>query len=136
VVPKIAAVPEMHDVLVSLCLLASGGGFYSILFVFSTFSYEITSQAVIIHWRILGRVPFGTSQLPLETITEVRRFSIRKDMLRGAHVLGNLPSRRGVLLFRKTHFLPVRRVWVTPPDPDVFIARLRSEQLGRRVIAT
>jgi hypothetical protein len=114
----------MHDILVFVSLFALGVSSFAILYTFGIFSYNITADAVEVQWTILGCIPYSRGSFSMKHIMGVKRFSNLADLFSGTHLVGNIPSRNGVLILRRTWFFPLRNIWVTPADPDKFIAQL------------
>lgn len=111
--------PALTPIAISIFL-----AMFLVIWVFSNFSYEITSEELIIRHRILGVIPFFTKPIPLRKITEVRRYHWW-DLFGLYHYHGgNLFPKPAVLIFVKGYL--GNRVYITPTDPDRFISELKS----------
>jgi hypothetical protein len=100
---------------------------FSTLYIFATFSYKISENSIVMQWRILGCVPFATREIRTENIQEVRRFEL-KDLFSGVHVFGNLVTTKGVILVLKKRIIFVKKIFITPDNPDGFV-----QQLGKQI---
>ncbi len=94
-----------------------------IVYVFARFSYEIAEGELRARRHILGGIPFGKWAIRL---TEIR--AARRSLLfipPWARMVGNPYSLRGaVLLIDKGGLFARRTVYLTPSDPDEFVARI------------
>jgi hypothetical protein len=111
---------DSSTILVICGLIGAGIVFY----LTATFEYEIDGPDLALEWRVLGVVPLRWTRIPLTNIEGVRKRSWRDALLPGA-IFGNIFSCRGVLLVTRP---PVwmRYVFITPPDPDLFIRELEG----------
>jgi hypothetical protein len=94
-----------------------------ILYIFSSFSYRIYEDTLSLQWRILKYIPFGFHKIKLIDIQEARRFKLRDDLLSGAYIFGNLFTKRGVILILKRRHFFMKKILITPDDPDTFIEK-------------
>jgi hypothetical protein len=70
-------------------------------------------------------VPFGSRTIEFDNIQEVRTFRPVPGLL-GGYIFGNIPVKRIVtLVLRKRVFL-MKRVFITPDDPESFLSELRK----------
>ena len=106
-------------IFLAICLIL-----FSILYVFSTFTYHISNTALSIQWRLFRYIPFNSREINIEEVLEVRRFDLSKDLLVGTQIWGNLLIRKGVVLVLKRGFF--RHAYVTPKDPDNFIQEMKA----------
>lgn len=103
-----------------LLVIATGVVLFSILYLFSSFSYQISEDSIVIQWKLLKYVPFNSRKIDIGNVREVRRFEFKKDILFGANLWGNLFTKEGVIVILKQGFF--KRVYLTPEEPDKFIA--------------
>jgi len=113
------------EIFLPIFVCAIGISIFSTLYIFSDFSYELSTDAIIIRWSILGGIPFGQRRINIENIDGVRRYDRWRDSLQGYYVAGNLLVKPAVVIFLK-HGL-MKRVFLTPPNPDDFIKTLESK---------
>ena len=119
----------MKDYIILLYLAIAGCIIFSLLYVFSGFSYEIVEGKLSIKWTVLKYIPFGSKRVPISSIQDVRRFEFKKDILRGAYIGGNLFIKDGVLLILKEGVF--KRVYITPDNPDDFIVNMKHRMATR-----
>ena len=109
---------------------------YLIFYAFARFSYEISGDAVTIRWQILGIVPFARRTIRICDIRQAKEFDLRKDFWRGAEILGNLFLKRGVIVQLNRRWMGLAwRLYITPADPDDFIAQINQKLRGEGVIS-
>lgn len=101
-------------------------GLFAALFLFfytfARFSYETTRGHLCLRWRLPGGIPYWSRRVPLVNIAEVKRCGGFGDLLPTCDIWGNLPSKRGVII--RLHRGWIRRVFVTPDDPESFAKEL------------
>lgn len=114
----------MRPVTLELVFLALAATVFSLVYTFAEFSYLIADSTLIMRWHLLGKIPWRSRRIALSGIESVRRFDRRHDLLRGGDIFGRLPSKKGVILSLSRPKLLGRHIWITPPDPDRFIAEL------------
>jgi hypothetical protein len=97
-----------------------------VLYVCATFSYTLSPRSLILRWHILGRVPFGSRTIAFDDIEDARIFRAAPDLL-GGYIFGNIPSKRIVTLVLRKRIFLMKRVLITPDEPDAFLAELRRQ---------
>lgn len=108
-----------------LLVIVAGVILFSILYLFSSFSYQISEDSIVIQWKLLKYVPFNSRKIDINNVREVRRFGFKKDILFGANIWGNLFTKEGVIIILNEGFF--RRVYLTPEEPDKFIAKVGAK---------
>lgn len=109
-----------------ICASIVGVLIFSILYIFSDFSYELSTEAIIVRWVVLGGIPFGKRQIAFKNIKGARRYSGWRDVFGAYYIAGNLFVKPAVVVFLK-HGL-IKRVFLTPPAPNDFIKTLESRK--------
>lgn len=95
-----------------------------VLYACATFSYSLSQLSLVLRWHILGRVPFGSRTIEFDDIQEARTFRPAPD-LRGGYIFGNIPGKRIITLVLRRRIFLMKRVFITPDDPESFLAELR-----------
>jgi hypothetical protein len=115
---------ESADILAMTLFLVAVMAVYLVFFILPSYSYELGPEALVIHRRILGRVPFGTFRIRVADIKAVERSGLGLVPF-GTLRYGWQPAREGVVLvLRRPRYLFWSGVLVTPPDPEAFLAEL------------
>lgn len=107
-----------------LLVIATGVVLFSILYLFSSFSYQISQDSIVIQWKLLKYVPFNSRTIDISNVRQIRRFELKKDILFGANIWGNLFTKEGVIIILKEGFF--KRVYLTPEEADKFIAEVEG----------
>jgi hypothetical protein len=98
-------------------------GMHLIVYAFARFSYEVAEGELRAKRHILGGIPFGKWAIRLAEIRAVKRSVL--SIPPWARVVGNLYSLNGVVLVTDKRGLFARRqIYVTPPNPDEFVAKV------------
>ena len=93
-------------------------------YLFGSFTYDFSQDAVVVKRKIFFGIPYGQRTIRFVEIIEVRRFGNSRDWLLGAQVFGRLFFRPGVIVVTKRGL--IRRIYLTPQQPDEFIQGLRE----------
>ena len=109
---------EIGTIAVGLTLFIA---YYLLLRVTSSFDGDF----LILRRYFFGFLPFGKRRIALSTIALVRRFDLRRDWLKGTDVYGNLLWRKAIIIELSRGM--IRRIFLTPSDPEVFMAELKAK---------
>lgn len=118
----------MSDIQPTVLVIILGVSIFLILYIFSSFSYKISEKTLIMQWRILGYIPFSSREIKMENIQEARRFELKNDLWSGADIFGNL-FKKGVILKLPGRFFFMKKIFITPDDPDRFIAEINRKKI-------
>ncbi|MBE0449141.1 MAG: hypothetical protein IBX64_13795 [Actinobacteria bacterium] len=119
----------MSDGLILATLFFLGLAIVMIFYIFGSFTYEIREHSVCMKWELLKYIPFKSVKIDIDDILEARRYSFEKDIA-GADYFGNLLIKPGVILVlkrRRLTFSFIKRIYITPDNPDEFIARVNQK---------
>lgn len=101
--------------------------YFAILYVWSSFSYEIDKDSLRMKWTILKYIPLSLKNVRIDDIREIRRLDTKRDLSFGSAIFGNLFTKRGFVLALKDsswRFLYAKRIWITPENPEEFLAEI------------
>ncbi len=133
------AIDLSKDLFIAATILVIAIILILVLHLCATFSYTLSQRSLVLRWHILGRVPFGSRTIEFDDIEEARTFRAAPDLL-GGYIFGNIPRKRIVTLVLRKRIFLMKRVLITPDDPEVFLAELRRQiphvkvnDLGARV---
>ena len=118
----------MSDYQATAIVLTTAVVIFSILYVFSDFTYTISDGTLKMKWSILKFVFFGSRKVNIDNINEVKLFDFRKDILKGYDVFGNLLIKKGVVIILKKRSMLLKRIYITPGNPDKFIEQINQEK--------
>jgi len=123
--PKIGA---MSDLQATLVVFSIGAIAVLVLYVFSSFRWEIVENTLFIKWGILKYIPLVRRKISVKDIQEARRFELRRDVW-GGYVFGVFRRGMVVLVLRRRllGFGFAKKVFFTPDDPDKFLEELRTK---------
>ena len=116
----------MSDIHYTIVIIAIALAIFLILYVFSSFSYKISEDFLIMQWRILKFVPFTSKKIRLADIQEARRFKLKEDLLSGGYIFGNLLTKKGVILILRKRAFFVKKIFITPDKPDTFLEQINQ----------
>ena len=119
----------MKDIIILTILVLVGCSIFAILYVLPSFSYEIGKDFLRMKMKIFRYVPFDFWKIRIDDIQEARRSEAKLDLLKEGVIFGNLFARRGIILILKKsalRFLYRRKVWITPENPEEFLAEIES----------
>lgn len=125
--------PGVEDwVLTAIAVLMVAAMLYA-FHVASRFKYTFEPEHLLLRWYLPGGLRFGTRRIPYARIEGVRPISSRLDLWGVGESWGNVFSRKGRVLVLSPSFFrrgPLRKVWITPDDPEAFAAELRRHGVG------
>ncbi len=108
-----------------------------VVYVFASFSYNISEDYLKMRRRILIYVPFSFLTIRIENIEEVRGFDLKKDLLTAVLIFGNVFRRKGVIVVLKRRFPFWKKIFITPENPQKFIEQInRLTALNPRINST
>ncbi len=110
-------------------VVIGGAVLFLILYVFSSFSYELQTDSLVVRWRLPGGIPFNTKTIRIADIADIHRFRFPADIGGGVEIWGNVAIKKGVLIRTSTGLF--RRLYITPDDSDAFIERVRELSVRR-----
>ena len=102
---------------------------FSLIYIFSSFCYDILANRISMRWRILKYIPFNAYEMNFDNIDEIRFFEFRKDMPHGALIWGNLFVRKGVIIQLKKGFF--KRMYITPEEPKLFMEKVKDKLVNK-----
>lgn len=102
---------------------------YSIIYIFSTFSYQISDDFIYIKWKILRYIPFNSHKIGLNQIETIRTFIFKKDILAGGDIWGNPFIKKGVII--KLEKGLIKNIYITPDNPKKFIEQVKNAKRRR-----
>ncbi len=116
--------------LILLVGIIIGLAIFSMFNTFSNFTYEVKDGYIRIRWKVLKYIPFRSIDIKISDIQETRPFVFEKDILAGARVWGKLFIKSGVVLVlkrRSIRYWFANRIYITPDNPDEFIAEISQK---------
>src|SRR5229473_3191387 len=113
------------DLFIAATLVAVAILLIVVLYVCATFSYSLSQRSLVLRWHIRGCVPFGPRTIEFDNIQEARTFRPAPDLL-GGYIFGNVLRRRIVTLVLQKRIFLMKRAFITPDDPESFLAELRE----------
>jgi hypothetical protein len=122
------AVDLGKDLVIVATLVVAGITLILAFYVRATFAYSISERSLTLRWRILGKVPFASRRIELTDIQEARTFRRESDLL-GGFIFGNIPRKRVVTVLLRRRFLRfflMKRVFITPDEPESFLTELHQ----------
>jgi hypothetical protein len=97
---------------------------FSVLYVFSTFKYEMCEDNLIIKWKLLKYIPFNSRKINIDNIQTINKFIFKKDTFCPTDIWGNLFIKKGFIVILKKGFL--KRVYITRDNPALFVDRIKK----------
>jgi len=92
-----------------------------------SFTYRISGDAIELRWRVLGILTVSSRKLPLVLVREARTIPPIGILAGGLHILGRFPAKRAAVLVLRRRMLSysfARVIYITPADPDRFVAEV------------
>lgn len=100
-------------------------GLFVIVNVLARFSYSVSDGVLMGRWRVLAVIPLLKSQIRIDDICRIERFSWRKHALKRYVPFGRPFSRQGTMIFFRDGRIPM---YVSPPSHDSFARMVRDQQ--------
>jgi len=105
--------------------------YFLFFFPLASFRYRVTGGRIELEWIVFGFLRVSRRTIGLAEVEDARVTSFVRCVTSGSgfHVFGNVFARRGVaLLLRKgvLWFSFGRIVYISPRDPDAFVAEVRE----------
>jgi len=96
---------------------------FSVLYVFSTFKYEVFGKDLTIRWKLLKYIPFNSRKIHVDNIQTINKFIFKKDTLYPTDIWGNLFIKKGFIVILEKGF--IKRIYITPDNPDLLVDKIR-----------
>ncbi len=116
----------MNDIYNAMIVIFISVMYILIVFIFSSFSYDIIQTSIKMKWKILKYVLIGSRTVQIENIQEVRSFIFKKDVFPGGYIFGNVLSKKCVVLVLRKRVFLMKKIFITPINPDDFIERVNN----------
>ncbi len=124
---------EMSDFQGALIVITMSLVVFLTVYVFASFSYQISQDRLKMKRRILVYIPVNCCKIKIKNIQEVRRFDLRKDLPRGGYIFGNLFRKKGVIIILKRWSLFGKRMFISPENPEKFIEQINNIMMKGQV---